>query len=131
VAGAGDTAAACAILEDIRGREQRARQRGDRELALLPAEQVLCSMIELLVRAGTDAEWSALAARAREQLSGPDRIEFFFMRGVTAVREGQLERAREALAEARQIAAAVPNVMRTRIEGMLDRLPPPSRGLQR
>jgi hypothetical protein len=80
-------------------------------------------MIELLVRSGTEAEWEELAARARTQLGGPDQIEFFFNRGVTAARDGKLERAREALAEARQIAAAVPNVMRTRIEGMLDRLP--------
>ncbi len=117
-AGAGDTATARAILDDIHGRQERARQRGDRELALLPAEQVLCSMVDLLVRSGTDAEWSELAARAREHLSGPDRIEFFFLRGITAAREGKLGRAREALAEAHQIAAAVPNVMRTRIEGM-------------
>ncbi len=124
-AGAGDTAAARELLDEIHGRQQRALQQGDRELALLPAEEVLCAMIDLLVRSGTEAEWSELTARARAQLVGPDRIEFFFMRGVTAAREGNPGRAREALAEARQIAAAVPNVLRARIEGMLDRLPPP------
>jgi tetratricopeptide (TPR) repeat protein len=123
-AGAGDTAAARAILGDIRRRQQRAHQRGDRELALLPAEQVLCSMIDLIVRSGTEAEWAELVPRARAQLSGPDRIEFFLMRGLAAARESQPGRAREALAEAHRIAAAVPNVMKTRIEDMLNHLPP-------
>jgi hypothetical protein len=46
------------------------------------------------------------------------------MRGLAAARESQPGRAREALAEAHRIAAAVPNVMKTRIEDMLNHLPP-------
>jgi len=71
----GDLDAAAGVLADIRGRHDAALARGQRDAALLPAEEVLVAEVDLLTRGGSPDEWRALASRAREVLSGADLDE--------------------------------------------------------
>jgi eukaryotic-like serine/threonine-protein kinase len=120
-AGAGDAATSRAMIDGVRARQARARERGDRELALLPSEEIQLAMVELATQAATDAAWDELAARARGVLTGHDLTELLLVR---ASRTGSQVVAREILSEAAAIAAAAPNVMRARIDRELGRLVP-------
>ena len=109
-------AAARAILAEIRARAARARERGDREIELLPGEQAFFTMVDLATRHSDEPEWDALQAQAGQCLTGQDLIEVLEMRARAAQRARRQEGARRAFQEALGIAKCVPNVMRERIE---------------
>ncbi len=116
LAAKGEHAAGRAILAEIRARQARARDRGDREIELLPAEEAFFNMVDLATRPSDESEWDALQAQAAPCLTGQDLIEVLEMRARAAQRARRQEGARKAFQEALGIAERVPNVMRERIE---------------
>jgi predicted ATPase len=116
LAARGDDGGARAILEAIRARQRRARERNDRELELLPAEDAIFTMVDLATREAPDSDWDALQQRAASCLDGQQLIEILEMRARAAQRSRRPDRAREAFEQAFGIATRVPNVMRDRIE---------------
>jgi tetratricopeptide (TPR) repeat protein len=71
----GEAAAAAEVLNDIRARQELARQRGLRDAELLGAEQVMFDLADYLVRRVRGTEWSGLGERARKYFSGYDLQE--------------------------------------------------------
>jgi tetratricopeptide (TPR) repeat protein len=120
LAASGDVSGARAILDEIRARQARARDRGDREIELLPGEEAFFSMVDLATRDAEDSEWKELQARAASCLTGQDLLELLEMRSRAAQRQRRPEAAQEALEEALILAERVPNVMKERLKRELE-----------
>ncbi len=111
----GDLATARKILDGVAARVGEARARGQLESLPVPAEEVLLDMVALATRGAPEAEWRTLEERAARFSVGQERIEVHELHAVTAKRAGRIAEARAALAEARRLAASVPNVMDERL----------------
>jgi tetratricopeptide (TPR) repeat protein len=119
----GDLAAARARLEEVRTFEAEARAAGREGTLLGPSDRILAEMVELAV-AGPSASpeaWAALRARSRAESVEQEPIEVHEQHGLAALRAGRLAEAREALAAAQALAAAIPNVMAARLRNALAR----------
>ncbi|WP_170319356.1 serine/threonine-protein kinase [Polyangium spumosum] len=106
----------------VGAREAAARIREQAGPALpVPAEDVLCVMLELATSDADDAAWDALEARSREFSMGQERLEVTEARGLSALRRGCPAEARRHFERALEIGRALPNVMAPRIERLLAR----------
>ncbi|MDI1477661.1 serine/threonine-protein kinase [Polyangium sp. y55x31] len=106
---------------DLQGaREAAARIREQAGPTLpVPAEDVLCVMLELATSDADDAAWDALEARSREFSVGQERLEVAEARGLSALRRGRTAEARRHFERALEIGKTLPNVMAPRIERLL------------
>lgn len=122
LAARGETAAARQSLDDILARQARARAQGQREVELVPAEEVLVSMLDLATRNASGEDWDRLEQKAQEVLTGHDLIDFLERKALAALERSQLDDSARALAAALEVASKVPNVMRGRIKQTYDRV---------
>ena len=108
---------------DLQGaREAAARIRVQAGPSLpVPAEDVLCVMLELATSDADDAAWEALEARSREFSMGQERLEVTEARGLSALRRGRTAEARRHFERALEIGRTLPNVMTARLERHLAR----------
>jgi tetratricopeptide (TPR) repeat protein len=123
LAAGGDTEQARTVLNGVRERQARARASGEREIEILPAEQVLFAMVDLHITDGGPAAWRELEARAAGVLRGQELIEFYDMWARTAARTDDVLTARQAMTRALEIAGRMPNVMRERLQRTLAVIP--------
>jgi hypothetical protein len=119
----GDAAGARAALGEIAGLRERARAEGRKDDAA-PSFEVLLSLVDLSSRPAGSEEWDRLVERARDASVEQEPIEVQEMRALAALRAGRAEEARRALAEARALAARVPNLMSRRLDEVAARLTP-------
>ncbi|MDC3954329.1 serine/threonine-protein kinase [Polyangium jinanense] len=107
-------------LEGAREAAARIREQAGPTLPV-PAEDVLCVMLELATSDADDAAWDALEARSREFSVGQERLEVTEARGLSALRRGRAADARRHFERALEIGRTLPNVMTPRIERLLAR----------
>ena len=105
-----------AILAWIREREIEVASR------LVPAEEVVWSMLDLATRDAGDAVWNELEARGRLHVQGYEWIEIVETRALAAQRQGRPEEARHHLLRAIDMAARIPNAMSARLQRRLREL---------
>jgi tetratricopeptide (TPR) repeat protein len=110
-----------ARLDLYRGELEKARERA---LAIrllaggalpVPAEDVLCAMVELAADGADDAAWDALEQRSSRFSIGQERIEVIEARALSALREDRVAEAQRHLARAIEAARLIPNVMAGRL----------------
>ncbi|WP_437952899.1 protein kinase [Sorangium sp. So ce296] len=111
----GEHAEARALFERMREMQEQARAEGRVDALMVPSEEVLCAMIDLATRDGSDAAWDALVERSAQSSVGQEHIEVLEIRAVTALRRGRLAAARSALSAALLAAERIPNVMADRL----------------
>jgi eukaryotic-like serine/threonine-protein kinase len=114
----GDEAGARAIVQRIREDQQNAGGRPESQMA--PAEDVLCTMLELATSASDDAAWDELEARSARLSAGQEQLEVLEARATTARRRGDIAAAHRQLEKAIAAAARIPNVMGARLARQLD-----------
>jgi predicted ATPase len=117
-----DSGAARALLERILERKWRAGHAGQKDAQLLPTDELLAEMLDIATRSASEAEWVALGERCKAMAAHQEFIEVLETKGLEAMRQGQFERARQALTEALQIAATSPGLLMTRVSRQLKRL---------
>jgi len=116
------------VLFETIDREQReARAAGRTEACLVPGEQVLLAMVDLVSRRATDVEWEPLLLRSQADSTEQEPIEIAEMRGLCAFRRGDPALAARCLEGALELAARIPNVMAERIRARLESLRRPPR----
>ena len=116
----GELDRARALIEGLRAGQAEARAQGHSQALLLPAEEVLCQMVELGVRpVFVAAEWERVVAEATRLAVQSDPIEVMEMRGLAAARAGQKDNARQLLEQALAAAAEIPNLFEGRIRQAL------------
>ncbi|WP_437812558.1 serine/threonine-protein kinase [Sorangium sp. So ce1078] len=111
----GEQAEARALFERMREMQEQARAEGRADALMGPSEEVLCAMIDLATRDGSDAAWDALVEASAQSSVGQEHIEVLEIRAVTALRRGRLAAARGGLAAALLAAQRIPNVMADRL----------------
>lgn len=111
----GDEAEAREAVQRIRARQADARQERQPDALMVPAEDVLCSMIELATRAASAEEWAELELRSARFSVGQEHLEVLEMRAISALRRGRATEAKEQLDKAIAAAFRIPNVMRKRL----------------
>ncbi|XXX76629.1 protein kinase [Sorangium sp. So ce134] len=111
----GEQGEARALFERMREMQEQAREEGRVDALMGPSEEVLCAMIDLATRGGSDAAWDALVDRSAQSSVGQEHIEVLEIRAVTALRGGRLAAARGALSAALLAAERIPNVMADRL----------------
>lgn len=99
----------------VRASTQKARAAGHAAGLLLPAEEVLASMVELASRPTGDDEWDALLVRSTRDSREQEPIEVLELRALTAQRQGRSDVARRAYEEALALAAKIPNLFEARL----------------
>lgn len=107
----GDTAGAKAIVTAIRECEAA----GVAEAQLSPAEDVLCTMVELCTRNASEEEWEHLLKRSEECSFGQEKLEVLEMGAWAALKWDEGEAARRLAERAMELASRMPNVMRDRL----------------
>jgi tetratricopeptide (TPR) repeat protein len=86
----GDVATARSTLGRVQRRQEEAGASGRTENELSPAEKLLVSMVDLVIRQAPESEWDALAAAAHQiTLQPQDMVEIMEMRGISALRSGR------------------------------------------
>lgn len=112
----GDLPQARMLTERIRARRAAQRAHGDIESEFMPADEMVLEMVELGARNASDAEWDALAARARAaELQPLEEVELIECRALSALRTGHLDQARRLLEGALALARQKPNLMSERV----------------
>ncbi|MFT3772033.1 MAG: protein kinase [Minicystis sp.] len=111
----GDVAGAGAVVQAIRAQQAAARDRGQTEALILPAEDVLCAAVELATAGADEAAWRALEDRSAEVSIGQERIEVIEIRSLALRRAGRRAEARAQLERALALAATIPNVLAPRL----------------
>ena len=91
-------------------------------LTLSGSDEVLACMVDLATRDATAAEWEALLARSAKESVEQEPIEVVEMRGLWALRRGQLAEARRAFEAAVRVAQGIPNIVEARIRRHLAEL---------
>ena len=114
----GDEAGALAIVRRVRDDQQSASGRPESQMA--PAEDVLCTMLELATSDSDDAAWDELEARSARLSAGQEQLEVLEARATTARRRGDIAAAHRQLEKAIAAAARIPNVMGARLARQLD-----------
>jgi len=114
----GDEAGAAALAAEVRARAEEARASGA-DAALSPAEDVVCSMIELATADTSGDDWAALETRSAGVLMAAEHLEVLEARALAALRRGRADEARRGLEAALAAAARVPNVMGPRLRRWL------------
>jgi Flp pilus assembly protein TadD len=95
---------------------ERIRVQASGPLAVPPAEEVFCAMIELATSDGaSDDAWDELEARSARYSIGQERIEVAEARGLWALRHGRPDEAERRLQQALALAARIPNAMGARL----------------
>jgi tetratricopeptide (TPR) repeat protein len=107
------------VWESIRASQAEAERAAQNEVLLLPSEQVLLGLVDLSTRetaaAATEEEWKELRARADAASVEQELVEVVEMTALAHLRRGQIDRARQAIAEALSLATSIPNIMATRL----------------
>jgi len=85
-----------------------------------PAEEVLADMVDLASRDASAEEWDALVARSSRHSVEQEPVEVLEMRGLTALRAGRRDEAREALRGALALADRIPNLLAPRLRRALE-----------
>jgi serine/threonine protein kinase/tetratricopeptide (TPR) repeat protein len=111
----------CGHLEAARSRGRQIRARAGGALPV-PAEDVLCAMVELVTAEGSELQWQALEARSAEFSIGQERIEVIEARAIAAYRAGRVDEARGHLERAIEAAKTIPNVMSTRLTRRMEEI---------
>lgn len=115
----GDKEGLAATLGEVRSRLAEAPENA----ALLPNEEVLRDMSELMLRDEYPAEtWDALLARSHSDSAEQEEVEISEMRAVQALRVGTIEDCERALGYARTVARSIPNIMGSRLAALDARL---------
>ena len=114
----GEEAASRTLVEEVRGHQAAARERGQSEVLLQPNDEMLLDLVTLALD-GAGGDWEAMMARARSVGQGQELIEALEMAGVVAERRRDLAEARRWWAEALETGARIPNVMNDRIRQRL------------
>jgi predicted ATPase len=95
---------------------QRIRAQAAGPLAVPPAEEVFCAMIELATNPDTsDTAWDELEARSARYSIGQERIEVAETRGLWSLRRGRPDEAERRFQQAIALAARIPNAMGARL----------------
>jgi tetratricopeptide (TPR) repeat protein len=108
----GDRNGARRMFQRIRAHQNTAAD----DATLVPADQVLLGMVDLLTRSAADEAWAALCDRAREHCAGPELLEVLEARGVAAARAGDSRGAILAFESALQAAGSSAPVTAGRLE---------------
>jgi tetratricopeptide (TPR) repeat protein len=104
-----------ALYKSISAEQAEAERNGQHEVLFMPSEQVLLALVDLCTRDATEEEWNELRARAGTSSVEQELIEVAEMTALARLRRGQIEAARQAMAEARAHAVSIPNVMESRL----------------
>jgi serine/threonine protein kinase len=118
----GDQQVAAKLVAEIRSQQIAVRAEAQNELLLLPNDEMLLDMIELVIAHAGSAKWEPLLARARSVAQGQELIEVLEMAGLAASKRGDLENARRWWKEALHAGESIPNVMGERIAKRLAEL---------
>ena len=116
----GEEEAARAIVARIREQQAEASAKGQTDMLMAPAEEVLCSMVELSMGDAEASAWDELEARSARCSVGQEQIEVLESCALAALRRGRAERARRKLEQALVLASRIPNVMDKRLHRWLD-----------
>ena len=108
---------------EIRAHQERLAHSGTTDGLLMPSEDVLLTMVDLFTRDATDAEWSALRARADKYSVEQELIEVADVEARWLARQGRNDEARHKFVEAHRLAEKIPNVMAARLDKGIAALP--------
>jgi tetratricopeptide (TPR) repeat protein len=93
----------------------RLRKRQEAGALLVPAEEILCRMVELMTGAASPSDWEELEERSEHYSFGQERIEVIEARACACARLGDVAEARRHLARALGAAERIPNAMGARL----------------
>ncbi|HJZ85777.1 MAG TPA: protein kinase [Polyangia bacterium] len=116
----GRAAQARAVHAEIERQQEAARAAGRVETLLVPAEQLLATLVDLATRDSSAAEWSQLQADASRYAEDQEPVEIADLRGRAALRHGRPEEACQWLEEALALAARAGNLMGDRVRAARD-----------
>ncbi|MGK4008703.1 protein kinase [Sorangium sp. So ce1036] len=116
----GDVAGARTAISAIWTKQAIAIRDGRPDGLMLPSEEVLACMVDLMTREASDAEWDELDKASALHSVGQERIEVIEARALWDYRRGRLEDSRRHLDRAIELAARIPNVMGARLRRWLD-----------
>ncbi len=111
-----------AIAARIRERQAELRGQGKVDTLMAPAEDVLCTMVELATRDSAPRDWDELESRSERFSVGQERIEVVETRALAMQNRGRTEEARGHLARALELAGQIPNAMSSRLRRRLHQL---------
>jgi tetratricopeptide (TPR) repeat protein len=111
----GEEARARAILARVRANEVDARARGEADALMVPAEEVVWSMLDLATQTASDAAWDDLEARSQRYSQGYEQIEVVEARAMWTARYGRPLEAQHHLERALEMACHVPNPLGARL----------------
>jgi tetratricopeptide (TPR) repeat protein len=112
------------LVEAIRAQQAEVNTRGRSDGIMVPSDDVLCAVVELATRSGSEDEWGAVDARSRRYSVEQDRLEILMIRADAALRAGERDGARRWLLAALAAAETIPNVMAARLRSKLAALEP-------
>src|SRR6185312_12262043 len=104
-----------ALLTGMREREAEARDRGEADALLVPAEEVVWSMLDLATGDGGDEAWDDLESQAQRFSQGYEQIELVEARAVWMARHARKAEARAQMERAVDMAARIPNALGPRL----------------
>lgn len=119
---AGDLPSAQSLIAKIQERLERTRNLGQKDAELIPTDKVLLDMMVLALGDSSDEQWQTLADRCREASILPELAEVLETWGRKARKEGRLDRARESLEKALELASVVSAITKDRINKQLQAL---------
>ncbi len=118
----GDDQGAARVVEEVRAQQTAVRAEAKSDLLLLPNDEMLLDMIELVIEHAGVSRWEPLLARARTVAQGQELIEVLEMAGLAAQARGERDNARRWWQEALTAGQKLPNVMGERIARRLAEL---------
>ncbi|WP_437897148.1 serine/threonine-protein kinase [Sorangium sp. So ce124] len=116
----GDVPGARAAIGAIWASQVAAIREGRTDTLMMPSEEVLACMVDLMTREASDAEWDDLEAASARLSVGQEQIEVIEARALWDYRRGRLEDAHRRLRQAIELASRIPNVMGARLRRRLD-----------
>ena len=116
----GEAEAARSIVARIRAGQARAEALGQLDLLMVPAEAVLCDMVDLATGDPSPAEWDALEERSALHSVGQEQLEVIEARAVAALRSGRPAEAALGIERALALSARIPNAMGPRLRHRLE-----------